>query len=177
MNSLPIDFGYITLYEEDDKVVSTVNNANVYDFVLFLEENNFTFSQEENIFHIYDPFDEVYEEFLEYDVLVYLTEDNPEEIIFLGEGTAKRKIVIRKGKRKVIFQCPPGQKKINRRCIKRPQKEVQKLKRRARRAARKGRSKRSAAIRKRKISLRKRGAIDKHTHKEPESSKKHPHHK
>jgi hypothetical protein len=177
MNSLPIDFGYITLYEENNSVVAVVSNANIYDFMLFLEENNFTFTQEKNIFYICDSFDEIYEEFLEYEVLVYLTEDNPDEILYLNEGTAKRKIVVRKGKRKVIFQCAPGQKKINKRCIKRPQRELQKMKRRARRAARKGRSKRSAAIRKRKISIRKRGSLDKHPTKESESNKKHHHHK
>lgn len=177
MNSLPVDFGYISLFEEENNVVAVLDNANVYDFMMFLEENHFTFVQERNIFYIYDSFDEVYEEFLEYDVSVYLTEDNPDEVLHLNEGTAKRKIVIRKGKRKVIFQCPPGQKKINRRCIKRPQREVQKLKRRARRAARKGRAKRSAAIRKRKVSLRKRGALDKHPKKEPEPPPKKHHHK
>jgi hypothetical protein len=173
MTSLPADFGYITLTEGERDVVAVVDNGNVYDFMLFLEENDFTYVQENNVFYIYDSFDEVYEELIDYEVSVYLTEDNPDEVLYLNEGTAKRKIVVRKGKRKVIFQCEPGQKKLGRRCIKRPQRELQRLKRKARRAARKGRSKRSAAIRKRKISIRKRGALDKHTKREKEPPKKH----
>jgi hypothetical protein len=83
---------------------------------------------------------------------------------FLLEASAKRKIVIRRGKRKVIFQCPPGQKKIGRRCQKRPTRELMKLKRRAKRAARKSRRKRSQANRRRKMSLKRRPHKAHHKH-------------
>lgn len=162
------DFGYITLVEGEDNVVATVDNGNVYDFMMFLEENNFSFDQENNIFFIYDSFDEIYEEFIEYEVSVYLIEEAPDQYMTLTEGGAKRKVVIRKGKRKVIFQCEPGQKKVGRRCVRRPSKDLQKLKRRARRAARKGKSKRSSALRKRKLSLKRRKSFD---HKTKSSSK------
>jgi hypothetical protein len=173
MHPMPPDFGYIVLEEFDDCVMASLDNANYFDFIVFLEENNFEFEEfNEYRIKIYDPLDEIQEEFIEYDVVVYLTENSPDETIVLTEGSAKRKIVIRKGKRKVIFQCPPGQKKIGRRCAKRPSAEIQKLKRRAKRAARKGKSKRKSAIRKRKISLKRRQSIDHKQKKQEEKPKK-----
>lgn len=80
---------------------------------------------------------------------------------FLIEGNAQRKIVIRGGKRKIIFKCPPGYKKVKRACRKRPSGELMKLKRRARMTARKSKGKRARAIRRRKISLRRRRSIPK----------------
>ena len=162
---MPPDFGYIVLEEYDDCVLASLDNANYVDFVVFLEENDFEFEElNEHRIKIFDPIDEIYEEFIEYDVVVYLTENGPDQTITLTEGSAKRKIVVRKGKRKIIFQCPPGQKKLGRRCIRRPVKEIQKLKRRAKRAARKSRSKRRTAARKRKISLKRRQSFE-HKHK------------
>lgn len=165
MSWFPPDFGYITLEETDSGVLATINDANKYDFMVFLEENDFNYEEVSSYeIIINDPLDEIYEEFIEYDVSVYLTEETNDSTILLSEGAAKRKIVIRKGKRKVIFQCPPGQKKIQRRCIRRPAKDIQKLRRRAKRAARKSRSKRRSSIRKRKISMKRRKSFE---HKHP----------
>lgn len=169
MNWFPPDFGYITLEETDSGVLATINDANKYDFMIFLEENDFNYEEVSSYeIIINDPLDEIYEELIEYNVSVYLTEETddlvisyfPQSTILISEGAAKRKIVIRKGRRKIVFQCPPGQKKISRRCIRRPAKEIQKLRRRAKRAARKAKSKRSSAIRKRKISLKRRKSFD-----------------
>jgi hypothetical protein len=115
---------------------------------LFLEENHFDFDLLSNNFLVYDSIEELFEEFL----------DSSLEVL-LDEGMAKRKIVIRGGKRKIIFRCKPGEKKIKRRCVRRKSSELAKMRRRARRAARKSKSKRGRALRKRRISLRRRKTI------------------
>jgi hypothetical protein len=123
---------------------------------LFLEENYFDFDLSQNSFVVYDSFEELIEEFT-----------NSTLEILLDEGVAKRKVVIRGGKRKVIFRCKPGEKKIQRRCVRRKSSELAKMRRRARRAARKSKSKRGRALRKRRISLRRRktiGGIKPHKH-------------
>jgi hypothetical protein len=74
----------------------------------------------------------------------------------LNEGIAKRKQVVRKGKRRIIFKCKPGEKKVRRSCIKRSTSELSKMKRRAKRSARKAKSKRSRANRRRKLSMKRR---------------------
>lgn len=74
----------------------------------------------------------------------------------LNEGVAKRKQVVRKGKRRVIFKCKPGEKKVRRSCVKRSTSELSKMKRRAKRSARKAKSKRSRANRRRKLSMKRR---------------------
>ena len=82
-------------------------------------------------------------------------------LVDLIEGIAKRKLVVRKGKRKVLFRCKPGEKKVGRQCRRIPSSQLTKLKRRARLAARKARTKRVRAQRRRKISLRRRRNIPK----------------
>lgn len=123
---------------------------------LFLEENHFDFDLLSSNFLVYDPVEELFEEFM----------DSSLDIL-LDEGVAQRKIVVRGGKRKVIFRCKPGEKKIGRRCARRKSSELAKMRRRARRAARKSKSKRGRALRKRRISLRRRktlGGAKKHKH-------------
>jgi hypothetical protein len=123
---------------------------------LFLEENHFDFDLLSSNFLVYDPVEELLEEFM----------DSSLDIL-LDEGVAQRKIVVRGGKRKVIFRCKPGEKKISRRCARRKSSELAKMRRRARRAARKSKSKRGRALRKRRISLRRRktlGGTKKHEH-------------
>jgi len=115
---------------------------------LFLEENYFDFDLLSTNFLVYDSCDELFEEFL----------DSNLEVL-LDEGSVQRKIVVRNGKRKVIFRCKPGEKKIQRRCVRRKSSELSKMRRRARRAARKSKSKRGRALRKRRISLRRRKGI------------------
>lgn len=162
MSKFHPDFGYIILEEKDDCVLASLSQSNFFDFIDFLEENNFSFKENDDYtIIIQDPLVEIFEELIEYNVMVYLIEHGDQDVSFISEGSAKRKIVIRKGKRKIIFQCEPGQKKLGRRCVKRPQKEITKLKRRAKRAARKSKAKRKSAIRKRKISLKRRGSLDK----------------
>jgi len=78
---------------------------------------------------------------------------------FLTEASAVRKMVVRGGKRMVIFKCAPGQKKVKRQCVRRPGAELAKMKRRAKMSARKSKGKRSSANRKRKISMKRRRGI------------------
>jgi len=77
----------------------------------------------------------------------------------LTEGTAKRTVAVRGGKRKIIFKCQPGQMKVGRTCRRRPTSQLVKMKRRARITARKSKRKRKLANRKRKISLRRRAVL------------------
>jgi hypothetical protein len=79
----------------------------------------------------------------------------------LVEGIAKRRVVVRGGKRKTLFRCKPGEKKVGRQCRRMPSSQLTKLKRRARLAARKSRTKRMRAQRRRKLSLRRRRNIPK----------------
>ena len=132
--------------EENIITVDTENEVDIIE--LFLEEEDFDFDLAGNIFTVYDPVEELFEELLSLDLEV-----------LLSEGVAKRKIVIRGGKRKIIFRCKPGEKKISRRCVRRKSSELQKMRRRARRAARKSKSKRGRALRKRRLSLRRRRGI------------------
>ena len=137
--------------------VIAVDTAEELEMVeLFLEENHFDFDLLSNNFLVYDPVEELFEEFL----------DSTLDIL-LDEGVAQRKIVIRGGKRKVIFRCKPGEKKIGRRCTRRKSSDLAKMRRRARRAARKSKAKRGRALRKRRLSLRRRktiGGSSKHKH-------------
>lgn len=147
--------GYFELVEDDGKVIIVPENIPIEELTVFLEENDFDYSVSGEYIEVFDSLDELCEELSEYEIL------NPSAIDLL-EASAKRKVVVRRGRRKIIFQCPPGQKKIKRRCVKRPSRELMKMKRRARRAARKARRKRSQANRRRKISLRKRPHSSKH---------------
>jgi hypothetical protein len=97
--------------------------------------------------------DELQEVFLQFDLI--FTEDVHE----LNEGVAKRTVVVRRGQRKVIFKCKPGEKKIGRRCTRRNPAELNKMKRTAKIAARKAKTKKASAKRLRSLSLRKRKAI------------------
>jgi len=144
--------GELCLIETDNNVIVETTNIQQQDVVLFLEENSFDYSIEDGIISVTDPLEELIEELLDYDFPSVI-----HGVVDLTEGVAKRKVVVRKGKRKVIFKCAPGQKKIGkRRCVKRPSRELFKMKRRAKRSARKAKKKRLQANRKRKISLRRR---------------------
>ena len=112
---------------------------------IFLEENFFDFDMDLMTFTVYDDVEELFEELLDHDL-----------VILLDEGVAQRKIVTRGGKRKIIFRCKPGEKKINRRCVRRKSSDLAKMKRRAVRSARKSKSKRGRTLRKRRISMKRR---------------------
>lgn len=77
----------------------------------------------------------------------------------LQEASAQRKVVIRKGMKKIIFKCGAGKKKVGRNCIVRKSSELAKMKRRAKRTALKSKSKRSGAARKRKRSNKRRSTM------------------
>lgn len=116
-----------------------------------LDEEYFNYDEFEDGFVVLDSsFQELNEVFSEYEF---------EEI--LNEASLMRKMVVRAGKRKIIYRCPPGHKKIKRRCVRRAAGELARLKRSARKAARKARSKRARAIRRRKISLKRRAGFSK----------------
>lgn len=110
----------------------------VRDFLDFME---LSYTFDDGIFYVEDEGDEEEKEELE-------------------EASAKRKIVIRKGAKKIIFKCGPGKKKVGKMtCVVRKSSELIKMKRRAIRSAKKSRSKRSQANRKRKRSNVKRSMM------------------
>jgi hypothetical protein len=92
------------------------------------------------------------------DGVIWVADDMDEDLDMpegesLQEASARRKIVIRKGKKRIIFKCPPGKKKVGvRTCIVRKSSDLMKMKRRAKRGARKARTKKSRSIRLRKRS-------------------------
>lgn len=132
----------------EENVIKVDTDEEVRLVELYLEENHFDFDLLSTNFLVYDSFEELVEEFIDSDLEV-----------LLDEGVAQRKIVVRGGKRKIIFRCKPGEKKIKRRCVRRKSGELAKMRRRAKRAARKSKSKRGRALRKRRISLRRRRTI------------------
>lgn len=132
-----------------ENVISVDTDQEMEMVELFLEEHYFDYDLLANSFLVYDPAEELFEEFLDSDLEV-----------LLDEGVATRKIVIRAGKRKIIFRCKPGEKKIGqRRCVRRKSSELSRMRRRAKRAARKSKNKRGRALRKRRISLRRRKTL------------------
>lgn len=148
--------------ESNIELIENINSIDVY-------------CSEDNHLKLINILDEEYFEYEETDFGVNITGlsfDEAVEILseynFSGELTEAspvRKTVVRGGKRKIIFKCPPGHKKIKRRCIRRPSAELARVKRGARKAARKSRSKKARAARRRKISLKRRSAFAKRRHK------------
>ena len=142
----------------EEKIVLDMPNFSHEDVVNYLEEEGIEWEEKDGIIYILDPVEEA-------DITVEVEEEEADEIEeefgieseMLNEVAAKRKIVVRRGKRKIIFKCAPGfKKKGMRTCIRRPTGQLRKMKFKAKRAARKARSKKSQARRKRKLSLRKR---------------------
>jgi hypothetical protein len=142
----------------EEKIVLDMPNFSYEDVVDYLEENGVEWEDNDGVIYILDPVEEA-EITVEHDEE---DEENIEESVdieseMLNEVAAKRKIVVRKGKKRILFKCAPGfKKKGPRSCVRRPTSQLRKLKFSAKRAARKARSKRSQTKRKRKLSMRKR---------------------
>ena len=100
---------------------------------------------------------------IEYNVkdgIVYVSDESDDETEEeLDEAAARRNIVIRKGRKKIIFKCPPGKKKVGRSCMMRKASQRIKLSKAHRIGARKARSKRSRSNRLRKRSNMKRNSM------------------
>jgi hypothetical protein len=141
----------------EEKIVLDMPNFSHEDVVEYLDGEGIEWEEKDGIIYILDPVEEA-------DITVEVeeeTEDLDEEFSveseMLNEVAAKRKIVVRKGKKRIIFKCAPGfKKKGARTCVKRPASNLRKMKLTAKRAARKARGKKASARRKRKLSLRKR---------------------
>ena len=145
----------IEIIEENDSINILCSESNHLKLMEVLDDEYFLYEETDEGFFIQESsFEELTEVLSEYDIAEELTEASP-----------VRKVVVRGGKRKVVFRCPPGQKKIKRRCVRRPAAELARVRRGARRAARKAKSKRSRANRRRKISLKRRASFAKRRHK------------
>jgi len=134
----------------DESIEDVFDELNTYE----IDDDNdpILLTEEDEGFYV-TPLDDIYE--------IQCISADPS---FLLEGPAKRKMVIRGGKRKIIFKCGPGQMKVGRSCRRRPAGLLNKMKRRAKITARKSRKKRRMSARKRKISMRRRAMM---VHKTP----------
>ena len=146
------DQSTIEIEECFDSISITCPEHLIESFIDILEEEYFDVEEEDGVLIVQNgTFDELIE-CIDFDN-VYKND--------LNVAIAKRKRLIRNGKRKIIFKCPPGFKKFKRRCAKRSSSDLSRLKRRARKSARKSKGKRSRAARRRKVSLRKRRGLPK----------------
>jgi hypothetical protein len=140
----------------EEKIVLDMPSLSYEDVVDYLDENEVEWEEKDGVIYILDAVEEAE---------ISIEDDDAEEIEEsvdiqgeeLNEAAAKRKIVVRKGRKRIIFKCAPGFKKRGpRTCVKRATGQLRKMKLTAKRAARKARSKKSQAKRKRKLSMRKR---------------------
>jgi hypothetical protein len=140
----------------EEKIVLDMPEFSREDIVDYLDENGVDWEEKDGIIYVLDPVEEA-------DITVEVDDDDEIDEEFeiqsemLNEIAAKRKIVVRKGKKRIIFKCAPGFKKTGpRSCVRRQASQLRKMKLRARKTARKSRGKRASARRKRKLSMRKR---------------------
>jgi len=140
----------------EEQIVLDMPSLSYEDVVEYLDENEVEWEEKDGVIYILDAVEEA-EISIEDDDSEEIEESVDIEGEMLNEVAAKRKIVVRKGRKKILFKCAPGfKKKGPRTCVKRATGQLRKMKLSAKRAARKARGKRSQAKRKRKLSLRKR---------------------
>ena len=140
----------------EEQIVLDMPSLSYEDVVDYLDENEVEWEEKDGVIYILDAVEEA-EISIEDDDSEEIEESVDIEAQMLNEVAAKRKIVVRKGRKKILFKCAPGfKKKGPRTCVRRATGQLRKMKLTAKRAARKARGKRSQAKRKRKLSLRKR---------------------
>jgi len=140
----------------EEQIVLDMPSLSYEDVVDYLDENEVEWEEKDGVIYILDAVEEA-EISIEDDDSEEIEESVDIEGEMLNEVAAKRKIVVRKGRKKILFKCAPGfKKKGPRTCVKRATGQLRKMKLSAKRAARKASGKRSQAKRKRKLSLRKR---------------------
>ena len=140
----------------EEQIVLDMPSLSYEDVVDYLDENEVEWEEKDGVIYILDAVEEA-EISIEDDDSEEIEESVDIEAEMLNEVAAKRKIVVRKGRKKILFKCAPGfKKKGPRSCVRRATGQLRKMKLTAKRAARKARSKRSQAKRKRKLSMRKR---------------------
>ena len=140
----------------EEQIVLDMPSLSYEDVVDYLDENEVEWEEKDGVIYILDAVEEA-EISIEDDDSEEIEESVDIEAEMLNEVAAKRKIVVRKGRKKILFKCAPGfKKKGPRTCVKRATGQLRKMKLTAKRSARKARGKRSQAKRKRKLSLRKR---------------------
>jgi len=140
----------------EEQIVLDMPSLSYEDVVDYLDENEVEWEEKDGVIYILDAVEEA-EISIEDDDSEEIEESVDIEAEMLNEVAAKRKIVVRKGRKKILFKCAPGfKKKGPRSCVRRATGQLRKMKLTAKRSARKARAKRSQAKRKRKLSLRKR---------------------
>ena len=140
----------------EEQIVLDMPSLSYEDVVDYLDENEVEWEEKDGVIYILDAVEEA-EISIEDDDSEEIEESVDIEAEMLNEVAAKRKIVVRKGRKKILFKCAPGfKKKGPRSCVRRATGQLRKMKLTAKRSARKARGKRSQAKRKRKLSMRKR---------------------
>ena len=155
-NPYYIDFtGQLSVIDVDEYTsLISFDNIVAEEIKQILQEESIECQQvQDNIISAEATVDELEEVFLQFNLIF------TDNVYDLTEGVAKRTIVIRRGQRKVIFKCKPGEKKVGRRCIQRKAAELNRMKRTAKLSARKAKAKKARAKRLRTLSLRKRKSI------------------
>lgn len=137
---------------QEQKLVIDLPNYTSEDITEYLDSNDVEYTIDKNgTIWIADPIEEAEISILDEDVEDYISVGE------LSEGAARKKLVVRKGKKRILFVCGPGMMKRGpRQCVRRPASSLRKLKFRSKRSARKSKSKRGQSNRRRKISVRKR---------------------
>ena len=143
----------------ETRIILDMPNFSREEVVEYLEDNGVEWEEgEDGVITFLDPVEEA-------DITVETDDEADDEIEesfeieneMLNEAAAKRKIVVRKGKKRIIFKCGPGfMKRGTRTCVRRPGSQLKRMKFRAKRSARKTKRRRGVALRRRKISMRKR---------------------
>ncbi len=135
---------------KEEKIVIDLPEYSFEDITEYLNDNEVEYTTDKNgIIWITDPVEQAE---------ISISENIEESFsISIDEAAAKKKIVVRKGKKKILFMCAPGMMKRGpRQCVRRNATSLRKLKFRSKRSARKSRSKRGQSNRKRRVSVRKR---------------------
>ena len=103
----------------EEKIVLDMPNFSYEDVVDYLEENDVEWEEKDGVIYILDPVEEA-EITIEDDDSEDIEESVDIESEMLNEVAAKRKIVVRKGKKRILFKCGPGfMKRGPRSCVRR----------------------------------------------------------
>jgi hypothetical protein len=122
---------YLQEETEEQTIEFDLDGKSIEDIKAFLDSHGIPYKVEDGYFYVDG-------------------EEEESEEDDMQEATAKRKIVIRMGRKRIIFKCPPGKKKVGKMtCVVRKSSDLMKMKLRAKRSARKSKSKRTSANRKR----------------------------
>ena len=123
----------------ESKIVLDMPNFTREDVIAYLDEEGIEWEEKDGVIEILDPVEEAdIEVEVEAEEADEVEESVEVETEMINEASAKRKIVVRRGKKRIIFKCGPGMMKRGPRlCVRRPGSQLRKMKLRSKRSARK----------------------------------------